>query len=90
MSSTVSSMWTLLYYFQKHRKLVIDRGSGVPILLEKFPQKYIQITIEKLQNTGFIWVVYSKSGEVALYITPAGKRLAARIGKVHRPIDNLE
>ncbi|MBC2025674.1 hypothetical protein [Listeria booriae] len=62
----------------------------MPTLLGKFPHKYIQITIEKLQNTGFIWVVYNKSGEVALYITPAGKRLAARIGKVDRPIDNLE
>ncbi|CAM4242352.1 hypothetical protein LIBO111022_12280 [Listeria booriae] len=87
MWSKTSSIMEFLHYFQKHKKLVVAQDRDLPSTLQKYSKEQIQAVIFKLQDNGFLWIVYQENAEVMLYLTSAGKRLVHKISWVHRSND---
>lgn len=85
MRSTQLGMWSILFYFQRNRKLIIRYTTNLPPILKGFSKRQIYAVIQKLQSNGLVLVVYQHTEIVILYITPAGKRLADKMSWVNRP-----
>ncbi|MBC1475088.1 hypothetical protein HB852_10700 [Listeria grandensis] len=87
MSTIQITMLELLHYFQLHPqlKIKIDASLERYPFLHRYTEPNIQRVLHKMQALGLAWMVYDTSDMVTVYVTPAGKRLARKIGWVNRP-----